>query len=468
MKKNHLIFAGLIAFLLFITSCETKKDDPTTPGVSDSTSSAVIEGKVVSAETGDNLEGAIIKITDGATVRGSTTDSEGRFSVAFEMENDLDLTVIVFKAGYFQDTTLVFAILNTTVDVPLFELQRDESSNAGGFSGKAASIYLFSQSDEFIGVKESGSIESAQVVFQVMDSSGVVIGEDNAINVSFRFGSTPGGGEYLYPSSITTNALGKAAVSLNTGTIAGVAQIIAEAVVDGKPIASKPINITIHGGFPNFEHFSIASNQLNYAYYHWIGREAEITVLLGDKYSNPVRPGTSVYFNSDAAVIEGSAQTNDLGLASVTLISGEPKPDDPIYGPGFFFVHGSTINEIEDNISTKTRVLFSGYPVVTLSPSTVDISNGGSQSFTYTVTDEFGNPLAPTNNYRVNVDTKGDAEAAGDINYAMPDVQSGHTQFFFSVSDTKIDTIKVSPITIKVSVDGPNGKASASATGITR
>ncbi|MCB0729762.1 MAG: hypothetical protein KDC88_01915 [Ignavibacteriae bacterium] len=468
MKKNHILFVLLTIVAIFVSSCETKKDDPTDTTPDDSTNAVIVEGKVVSAETGDNLEGAIIKITNGSIVKGTTTNSDGEYSTSFEMDSDGDLTIIAFKAGYFQDTTNVFAIINSTVDVPLFQLQRDESSNAGGFSGKAASIYLFSQSAEFIGVKESGSLESAQIVFEIMDSSGVVIGEENAINVSFRFGSTPGGGEYLYPSSIMTNALGKAAVSLNTGTVAGVSQIIAEAVVDGKPIASKPINIAIHGGFPDLAHFSIASNQLNYAYYHWIGKRAIITVLMGDKYSNPVRPNTTVYFNSDAAVVQGSSITDDLGLASVELVSGYPLPNDPTYGPGFFYVNAKTINETEDFIEAKTRILFSGVPVVTLSPLTIDIANGGSQSFSYTVTDEFGNPLAPSNNYSVEVETGGTAEAAGDVSISMPDAQFGYTNFSFSVIDTDPEKNEAAAITVTVKVNGPNGIASISASGVTR
>lgn len=468
MKKNYIIVALLILFITFLTSCDTKKTDPTNPTIDDSTKAVIVQGQVVSATTGDNLEGAIIKISDGSIVKGSTTDADGKFSTLFEMDSDRDLTIIVFKAGYFQDTTSTFAIVGSTVDIPLFQLQRDESSNAGNFSGKAASIYLFSQTESFIGVKESGSIESSEIVFEIMDSSGVVIGEDNAIEVSFRFGSTPGGGEYLYPSSITSNALGKVAVSMNTGTKAGVAQVIAEAVVDGKPITSKPINVTIHGGFPDAAHFSIASDKVNYPYYHWLGKEGTITVLVGDKYSNPVRPETAVYFNSDAAVVAGSALTNELGLASVTLVSGAPKPNDQVYGPGFFFVHASTINESETVIETETRVLFSGIPIVTLTPTTIDISNGGSQSFFYTVTDEFGNPLASGNSYTVSLDTGGDAEVAGDVGISMPDVQSGNTNFSFDVIDTKADEVNPSAITVVVKVSGPNGIASVSAKGITR
>ncbi|MCB0748527.1 MAG: carboxypeptidase regulatory-like domain-containing protein [Ignavibacteriae bacterium] len=469
MKRKHILFVLALLLSAFLISCDSKTTDTTDPTDSTATVDAtVLNGTVVAAESGDALPGAIIKITDGTTVKGATTGDDGKFTASFDLDSDADLTIIVFKAGYFRDTTTVFAIAKSEVSVPLFQLQRDESSNAGGFSGRAASIYIYSQSADFIGVKESGSIESAQIAFEIMDSSGVVIGEDNAIEVSFRFGFAPNGGEYLYPSSIISNALGKVSVSMNTGTKAGVAQIIAEAVVDGKPIASKPVNITIHGGFPDQAHFSIGSDKLNYPYYHLINGEATITVLVGDKYSNPVRKETSVYFNSDAAIIGGSSLTNDMGVASVKLLSGNPLPNDQTYGPGFFFAHATTINEAEIEITTKTRILYSGYPVLTLSPTTIDIANGGAQPFTYSVKDEFGNPLASGSNYNVVVTTDGDAGAAGDVQILMPDTQSGYTNFSFVVQDTKIDEVKPAAITVTVSVSGPNGGASVSATGTTR
>jgi len=484
MKKYHILLAITFIVSVFLMSCETKSTDPTTSDngtdSTNSTNTVVLSGQVVASETGNPLTGAIIKVSDGSTVQGATTGDDGKFSISYALETDADLQIIAFKAGYFQDTTYIFAITNTEMDVPIFQLDRDKSSNAAAYSGQASSIYLFTQSADFVGVTQSGSPENVDITFEISDSSGIVIGENNAVEVSFRFGSAPNGGEYLYPSSIVSNSLGKATVSMKTGTKAGVAQIIAETIVDGKAIASKPVSITIHGGLPDLSHFSIGSDKINYPYLHLINGKAEITVLIGDKYSNPVRPKTAVYFSSDAAVIGGSALTNDMGVASVNLLSGNPLPNDPTLGPGFFWVHASTVNEMEEEISTDTRLLFSGYPVVKLYPllidtlgnvdtvNYVDIANGGVQSFYYTVTDEYGHPLASGNNYSVSVATDGDAGVAGDINIAMPDVQFGNTQFNFVAQDTKPEEYKASSITITVNVSGPNGRASVTAKGLTR
>jgi hypothetical protein len=82
--------------------------------------------------------------------------------------------------------------------------------------------------------------------------------------------------------------------------------------------------------------------------------------------------------------------------------------------------------------------------------------------------DANGNPLAPGSSYVIEVKTGGDASANGDINVRMPDVQSGHTEFTFTVVDGKADEVNPSDITVTLNVGGPNGTASLTASGTTR
>ena len=66
----------------------------------------------------------------------------------------------------------------------------------------------------------------------------------------------------------------------------------------------------------------------------------------------------------------------------------QPFPDlnEQGYGPGFFRVTSSTIDENNNTIHTSTIVLLSyGQPVITVIPNTFDIQNGGSQYLIYTV-----------------------------------------------------------------------------------
>ncbi|MCW8850747.1 MAG: hypothetical protein OQJ81_12265, partial [Melioribacteraceae bacterium] len=353
MKKNHIFLAIILVFALFITSCDLSNDSSTTDQT-DSLGTVTLMGTVVEAATGNAISAATIRISDGTTVKGATSNTEGVFSTTLEVADDLDLLIIATKDGYLPDTTNVFAIVGGTTQVPILQLNKDSNSSGGtGSSGSAASINLYSQSANSIGVKESGSLESAEIVFEVRDSAGVLIDASNEIDISFSFGATPNGGEYLYPASAKTNALGKASVTLNTGTIAGVVQVIAEATVDNKLIRSKPILIAIYGGFPEQDLFYVACEKLNYPALGVIGFDIEFTAYAGDKYNNPVRPGTAVYFTTNFGIIGGSNLTGDAGTTTVTLLT-EPWPNDPEYGNGFFRVTASSADESLNKISTET------------------------------------------------------------------------------------------------------------------
>lgn len=330
------------------------------------------------------------------------------------------------------------------------------AEQAQQIAGEPASIYLVSQTFSSIGVTESGSPETSQITFEIQDSSGLPIDFAHSVNVSFRFGARPGGGEFLAPTISPTDDKGRVNVNLSSGTIAGSVQVIAEIDYEGDIIRSRPVNIAIHGGLPNSDHFAIGSDQSNYAYYNILNGSSTVTAVVGDQYSNPVKQGTVVYFSTEGGIIEGSSLTDNLGRATVTLISGSPLPNDPVFGEGFFWVTGHTIDENDSQISANVRVLYSGDPVVTILPRTFNIPNGGSVSFTYTIVDINNNPLAPTNRYTVIIETAGDAQASGATFFVMPDTQTGYTTFGFTVSDSTPDEVKPASISVSVKTEGPN------------
>lgn len=427
-----------------------------------SADSVIIAGNIIDSKTGENVSDAEVRFYEYATALASVkTNQTGSFLTKFPLSGTKELQMISVKASYLADTTTIVAIAGQSLNVPTIKLRPLQDAIAG----EPASIFLVSQSLDAIGVTQSGSPETAKIIFEVQDSSGIPIDLDHAVYVNFRFGSSPGGSEILAPGTVKTNDVGQVTVNLTSGTIAGAVQIIAEIDYKGDKIISKPVNIAIHGGLPDLAHFSVGTDQLNYAYYNILAGKVEVTSLVGDKYSNPVRPSTVVYFSSDAAVIQGSSLTDDKGVVGVTLLSGNPLPNDATYGPGFFYIHARTINENEESISTHSRVLFSGVPVLNASPTSFNIPNGGSQSFTYTVMDQFGNPLAPGNGYTVSLSTAGDAELAGDISVKMPDVQFGNTSFSFVLTDSKADEVTPAAATITINVSGPNGIASVSISG---
>lgn len=461
MKSKYLYLFFIINVIFFINSCEFGTED-----VSTDEQKTSISGQVVDSESGNPVSGASIKINGDSSYTGATTNSQGTFLIEFDLLQDQELTIIIYKNNYYSDTTKVFVASGSTTDISLVRL-RVVSGTGTTTSGQAASLYLYSQSAPSIGVKESGSPETAQIIFEVLDSSGIPITFENKVFVRFSFLANPGGGEYLFPDSVETNSLGRVTVTLNSGTVAGVVQLLAGIGDQGNLIQSRPVLISIYGGLPDANHFDVASELLNYPAYGLLGYAIPFTAYVGDKYSNPVRPNTTVYYSTTSGIIGGSAQTAENGTATVELLT-QPFPNHSQYGFGFFEVNASTIDENSSLIYTSSLRLLSGYPELDISPNTIDIQNGGSQVFVYTVSDINNNPLAKGTSISVTVE-EGDITVFGEIDITLPDTQSGaYTQFTFTAVDSEPSTSDPKNAIITIQCSGPNGDESLSISGISR
>ena len=196
MKKIIYLWTIIGIIVFQINSCEF-----VAPGEGEVSTN--LSGEVVEAISGNAIANASVKITDGTLQVNTTTNTEGKYSVDISLQEDKELTIVTFKEGYSTDTLKVFANVGSTVEVPTLKLKQLQGSG-GNPSGQAASIYLFYQSATSVGVKESGTNETAQFIFELLDSTGVPINSNYSVLVNFNFGSSPGGGEYLYPSSSYT------------------------------------------------------------------------------------------------------------------------------------------------------------------------------------------------------------------------------------------------------------------------
>jgi hypothetical protein len=458
MKRN-VFFVFL--FFLVLMGCKKKAVEPEVP----QQKTVILSGSVFESVTGSPIDSAVVKVTGITPQIVTYTDSTGKYRVSFEVETETDVKVIAFKEGYEPDTVAVLAIPGRTVNVPSLLLKRTTPETPT--SGEPASIVLVSQTAKSIGVKGSGSVETAQMVFEVQDSSGKPVDLAHSVEVSFRIGSGPGGGEFIYPPKARTDAKGRVTANIVSGTKAGVVQIVAESNVGSKTIRSLPVVIVIHGGLPDSAHFSIAPEKLNFPGYNVFGLRNKITAYVGDKYGNPVKPGTAVYFTTTGGIIEGSALTNEQGQGSVDLISAEPRPVHPVLGPGYAVITATTADENQRTIKAETIVLFSGIPQITVEPTTFDIPNLGSQVFNYTVSDQNGNPLAGGTTIRVTIDGK-DIRALGDLDITIPDTRDrSWTRFSFAIQDTTSDTVE-RPVLIRISASGPNGSATVNISGKVR
>jgi len=460
MKKYFplLILLVFIFWGLFSCNSPTDSDEPNPEN------RVVLSGQVQNSETATPIANAVVILLDYSPEQSTVTDAQGMFTLEFEVDQTADVRVVAFKATFIADTISVLAVPGQTID----DLQLNLTATSGTpvTSGSAASIILSAVSVSSIGVRESGSQEVAEITFEVQDSMGVPVDVEHAVTVDFELGSSPGGGEFLSPLSAETGPNGKVSTSIFSGTVSGVVQVMASVDEGGTVIRSLPVAIAIHGGLPDSTHFSIAVEKLNFPGYNIYGLTDGITAYVGDKYGNPVRPETAVYFTTTGGIIEGSALTDLMGRASVDLMSADPKPLHPVYGAGFATVTARTADENQNTIETNGIVLFSGIPQISVNPTSFNIANGGSQSFFYTVSDQNGNPLAGGTSIRVAVET-GDVEAVGNTDITLPDTQSpAWTNFGFSLVDSAPDTNQVNNVSVKISTTGPNGNLEVSVSGI--
>ncbi|PSQ68060.1 MAG: hypothetical protein BRD29_04740, partial [Bacteroidetes bacterium QH_2_67_10] len=224
----------------------------------------------------------------------------------------------------------------------------------------------------------------------------------------------------LLPEQAPTDDNGEATVHVNSGIVAGTAQVIAEVDGPNGVIESEPVPITIYGGFPHREHFTVAVEQFNYAGLSVAGLENEVSVLVGDQYSNPVKPETAVYFETSGGVIEGDLLTDEQGRGAVQLISGNPQPEN-----GIAIVTARTVNVDNEQITRQAAVVVSGVPNLTVTSSDGDPKQAQlGQSYTLEVVDQNGNPLAPGTNIQVRaegneVEVSGGDASEGDVDITL-------------------------------------------------
>lgn len=468
MKKFYTIL--FLIPILILTGCQ-KSDTASNPVTGDETGTVIINGEVVDFSTGSPVANAAISLTgisnDTTINKSAVSDGNGKYTFEFTIKAGLELALVARKEGFTSDTTKVFAVANRTINASKLLLK---ASGGGGGTGtrNPASIYLFGTSVPNIGIKGAGGLESVQLVFQAVDSLGIALDLDNAVNVGFVLAASPGSGTVLNPPSTRTDANGQASVVLTSGTKAGVVQVTASISLGSRIISSNPVAVTIHGGLPDLAHFSCVPAKVNIPGYNIFGVEDIITAYVGDKYSNPVRPGTAVYFSTEGGIIQGSALTSTLGVASVTLYSANPLPNHPVFGPGFAAVTAATTDESFATIRQSTLVLFSGVPIINCSPFGFDIPNGGSQLFNYTVMDQNGNPLTEGTSITVAGEGK-DFTLTGDKEVTLPDTQSrAWTTFSFTVADALDTVVAVNRLVITIKSNGDNGKGSLVFSGIVR
>jgi len=430
VRNTLLLLLVMTGFLIIACEDSTNKDI------------AVLSGSVYYYDENYNLQpvnGALINVKN--LFAQARTDAEGFYQLSIEPETDeVDLDVQASKVGFNVVEVTVLAKKGETVSIPdilLTSLSQDtviSPIDTLTSSGPAAHIEVFGKHPTHTYIMSSGLKETALINFVVTDSKGFPVDNDHQCEVVFTVLNGPNGGEYLFPQSMETHK-GYVYTILNSGTLAGPVQILASALVDGKTIRTQPIRISIYGGLPDADHFSVALERVNIAGRVHFGIIDHVTAFVGDKFSNPVAPGTSVYFETDYGIIEGAAVTDELGRATVRYLSAEPLPPNPAIS-SFARIKASTYNDTlqSEKITTDALLLLSDFTApIQVNPSefTYDLTNKAIK-FDYVISDIWGYPVVGDSRIEV---TATDGTVGGDISIEMLDTQArgpGATQFQFT------------------------------------
>ena len=439
--------------LVFILSCEKTTDSD----------QAVIEGTVYSLQNSviTPLEGALVTAKNFYTQ--AKTDAAGVFSLELDLiEEEKEITLQISKAGFQLSEVSVMAKKDITIqapDITLSAIAGEDSIvtpiDTMTTSEEAAHIEVDGVHESHIYIKSTGLKESALISFLVTDAKGVPVDQEHKVTVNFSILNGPGGGEYLYPAEMETEN-GKVYTILNSGISAGAVQIQATAQVNGVVLRALPIRLAIHGGLPDEDHFSVSFEKLNIAGQVHNGIIDKVTAYVGDKYSNPVAPGTAVYFSSDYCIIEGMALTDEMGRATARFMSAGPKPPDPSVNP-FVQITAQTFSDTlgQKKISAQRNLLLTGRTApIQVSPASFTYSDLNQPiQFTYTVSDIWGYPIVGGSSIAVEA-TEG--SLYGDVGIEMLDTQyacPGTTEFSFSWAPG--DSLEAPQVYISITVTTP-------------
>jgi hypothetical protein len=449
-------------------------------------------GRVIDAQSRQPIINASVVLTSSLVTDSALTSGDGAYSFSIDLQGLVGLSgsLRVTKNGY-RSRTASFSVIAGNSSYNDVFLDRDTTTGVTRDSGTgtAHSIALVSVSSKEISVLGVGGLESSILIWEVRDSLGFPIDIDHRDTVTFQiFGAPVVGGAYVSPDVVMSNVSGRVATTVNSGTVSGVIQFEAKLhrETDGVDVISTPVLITVNAGLPHQNHFTIGPDQFNFAGYDWVARTNGILVQVGDRWSNPVKTGTAVYFNSTGGVITASGFTDATSHARVTLYSGNPLPmffpRDMLRYPAFLFgdsgkgycqIYAHSLGENNVDILDSTLVCFSGRPQVSFSINTFRLQRGGQVSFAVTVSDENGNPLAPGTTIELalafNPPPLSGWSAISSSNFpegALDDYLTrgpGATDFAVTILDgTAGGTPDSMAVVASVKVDGPNGKLKTS------
>jgi len=445
-----------------------------------------VSGVVTDATTSSPLAGVTISAQPlGASAVSTTTGSDGKYNFTFTIDSTSSVQLAFHVSGY-RDTSVVAPLRANSITTQNVAMARRSQISGGGGSGIAQTIAFLGAAPPEIRVKGVGQIETSTLTWEVRDSLGLPIDATHSIQLTFTITNGPGGGEFVSPGFVTTNANGQAIMTLSSGIRAGVVQVTATGTVASGTVTTQPVRVVIDAGFPDQTHFTFGAPLHNIPVLDIFGVHNKVVVLVGDKWSNPVPAGTAVYLSSTAGVVTASIFTDVNGQGSGDIISGNPRPIGSPYnapavagrpfGDGYHYIAARTVGQGAVTVYDSTLMLWSGVAIIAnFGPNNFVIQNGGGRSFSFNVWDELHHPLAAGTTISVvaSIPPPPDPNAPQNqviVSFGLnggitlPDVLTpgaGTTDFTATLSDGNsalIDSVGTHT-TLTVFVNGPNGQA---------
>jgi len=279
-------------------------------GVTKSTIRATVTdilGNPVSGET------VSFSATVGNIVESARTDQNGVAEVEY---SSTEVGLVTISASVGVGPSSIQSI--TTIEV---------------LPGSSFSIEL-SYDPHFVYVRDCGKNQTLTIYADVKDEKNNPVADGTY--VMFSIFASPGQGDSLSSVEPIPTVNGQALVSYTAGRRSGTARIKAQVTDgDGNPVLPEVIGISdeivVFSGpayieniyDPSSSHLTVTTERSNI--WSWIDTTL-ITILVGDKYNNPVQEGTAVYLSTSGGVITTKAYTDSNGIANVVLESGNPLP----------------------------------------------------------------------------------------------------------------------------------------------
>ncbi len=433
--------------------------------INDANGNPLAVGNKISVITGGLAGSGVVLSGD---VGASTPDTRNTSLTSYKIRVD-DGTPGGGISGPFTLQLMVSGPNGTTSKVIYGTLQPPQAIAVTRPSEKLpAQIAFVSVSTSDIYVTGTGSVENSVITYEVRDSLGILIGSNPRAFAQFSLQFFPntftnvGTSPSLISTSDSTDDNAQLRVSVRSGTQAGVVQVYSQIDLGGgKLVTSQPVKISVHAGFPDQRHFTLASK-----YYNFPGLETAfypytMTVQVADKYSNPVLLGTAVYFNTMHGTIgtgqssASSAGVTDIdGFVNQTLWSGNPSPEGANalpQGPGWSWVYARTLGQSAAWVTDSVLMLWTGRPILSnvTGPTTYTIGNAESAGpWSITIADKYGHPMSPGTIISIS-GTGLSTEPSAYTSWTMRDTfdeGEGSTVFTFVVQDADPTTVTAPPL----------------------